>query len=98
LPQSISLNLLLLLIPLSLSISALGTLLSLIAVVSSSRELLFSILFFPLSLPTVGSVLHLFQESILGNSIQIDSFPMMVLLVSGLIYTTLGAILFEEAI
>jgi len=98
LPSSTVMQLLTIILPFALAITALGTILSLIAAVSSSRELLFSILFFPLALPSVGAALELFKITISGQELELGSFAMIVLLVSALIYTTLGAILFDEAV
>jgi len=98
LPSAVIFQLLVILLPFCLAISALGTVLSLIAAVSASRELLFSILFFPLALPSVGAALELFKSATSGQALDYSSFAMIVLLVSALIYTTLGAILFDEAI
>ena len=94
----VTVQIVLVLLPFGLAISAIGTLLSLIATVSSSRELLFAILFFPLSLPSVGAALDQFKTVISGDSLEFGSFAMIVLLVSALVYTTLGAILFDEAV
>lgn len=98
LPSLAQTQVLLILIPFVLALCALGTILSLIAAVSSSRELLFSILFFPLALPSIGAALDLFRNTIHEHQLEIDSFAMIVLLVSALIYTTIGAVLFDEAV
>jgi ABC-type transport system involved in cytochrome c biogenesis permease component len=98
LPSFATARLLLVILPFGLAIGALGTMLSLIAAVSSNREVLFSILFFPLSLPAVGAALELFKVAVSGQELELGSFAMIVLLVSALIYTTLGAILFDEAV
>jgi len=98
LPFSLFTNFLVVSLILSFTLAALGTLLALISVVASTRELLFPVIFFPLSIPALGAALTSFREIAAHQEIDFLGFPVTVLIASAVIFTTLGALLFEEAL
>jgi len=80
------------------SVSALGTLLSMISVRSERREILFPIIFFPLMIPLVGGGIFILREILLSGTIDFESFPAKLVVALCLLYPALSSLLFEEAL
>lgn len=80
------------------ALCSLGTILSMISVVSPGREILFPVIFFPLVIPLLGAVTVLARMLFESGELDLWSFPGKLILSLAVLYTTLGALLFEEVI
>jgi len=77
-------------------ICALGTLLSMISALAPQREILFPILFFPLVIPICGAAIVLLHQLFDTGALELVGFPAKLLAGCAVLYTALGALLFEE--
>lgn len=93
-PALLSIGVAAVIFPTLLGLSALGTLLSMIAVTSSGREILFPVIYFPLVIPLLGGEVLLLREILDGG--EPGGFPLKLVWGLGVLYTALGALLFEE--
>lgn len=79
-------------------ISALGTLLSAMVSCVPARELLFSILFYPLLVPILGAAAMLTAELFQAGSFEFQSFIFKLILGLDFIFLLSGGLLFEQLI
>lgn len=96
--SSLSLQLFLLLSVVVFGVSCLGTLLSAMVSCVPARELLFSLLFYPLLVPILGAAAMLTQELFQTGSFEPSSFVFKLIVGLDFIFLLLGVILFEQLI
>lgn len=95
-PNLLQSSLVIVILPTLIGLSALGTLLSMISVTSAGREILFPVIFFPLVIPLLGGSVLLLREILEGGGA--EGFPLKLVWGLSVLYTALGALLFEETL